>query len=101
LLRPAVLLGSGSFHALGPFPARCENPFLAADKAFRMHSDLPKAAGSSAVLNAKTLDGVNHSQLVNDTLVPLLGDRQQLRKSFLMRPCSLPAPSIGAQYAPL
>lgn len=47
------------------------------------------------------LDGLNHPQRMNDALVQLLGDRQQLRKSFLMRPRGLPAPSIGAQYAPL
>lgn len=96
-----MLFGSGSFYTLGHFTACCENHFLASSKAFRMLSDLPKAAGSSAILNAKMLDGLNHSQLVNDALVQLFGDRQRLRKSFLMRSRGLPAPSIGAQYAPL
>lgn len=79
-----MLFSGGSFHTLGHFTACCENNFLASNKAFC------KAAGPSAILNAKILDGLNHSQL-NDALVQLLGDRQQLRKSFLMRSCALPA----------
>lgn len=85
-----MLFSGGSFHTLGHFTACCENNFLVSSKAFWMHSDLRKAAGPSAILNAKILDGLNHSQL-NDALVQLLGDRQQLRKSFLMRSCALPA----------
>lgn len=79
----------------------CANHFLALNTALGMRSHLPKAAGSGAMLNAELLGGLNHSQPVNDALVPLLGDRQQLRKSFLMRPRGLPARSVGAQRAPL
>lgn len=66
-----------------------------------MHLDLPKAAGSSAILNTKMLDGLNHARLVNDAFVQLFGDRQQQRKSFSDVVPRLPAPSSGAQHAPL
>lgn len=66
-----------------------------------MHLDLPKAAGLSAILNAKMLDGLNHAQLMNDAFVQLFGDWQQQRKSFSDVVPRLPAPSSSAQHASL